>query len=61
MAEEAIGSVKTSIGLLSEFDEKKIEGLRKSESRVDTYEDKIGSYLVKLSTQSNRSTELKPQ
>ena len=52
MAEEAIGSVKTSITLLTDFDEKKIEVLRKSESKVDTYEDKIGSYLVKLSTQN---------
>ncbi len=52
MAEEAIGSVKTSIGLVTEFDEKKIEALRKSEAKVDTYEDKIGSYLVKLSTQN---------
>ena len=50
MAEEAIGGVKTAITLLTEFDEKKIEVLRKSESKVDTYEDKIGSYLVKLST-----------
>lgn len=52
MAEEAIGSVKNSINLLTEYDEKMVEKLRRSESKVDKYEDKIGSYLVKLSTQN---------
>ena len=49
MADEAISSVKTAMTLLSKYDEKTAEKLRKSESRVDMYEDKIGSYLVRLS------------
>ncbi len=48
MAEEAVSSVKKAMTMLTKYDEKTAEKLRKSESRVDMYEDKIGSYLVKL-------------
>ncbi len=53
MAEEAIGSVKSAMAMISEpYDEKKEKEIRESEKRVDKYEDKLGSYLVKLSSHS---------
>jgi len=53
MAEEAITSVKEAMAMISEpYDEAKEKKIRESEKVVDKYEDKIGSYLVKLSSQS---------
>ena len=53
MAEEAIGSVKDAMAMISDgYDEKKASIIRESENIVDAYEDKIGSYLVKLSSLS---------
>ena len=44
--------LRKSIDLLSAYDEKNAEKIRLAEGRVDTYEDALGSYLVKLSAQS---------
>ncbi len=53
MAKEAISSVKAAMAMLSEpYDEAKEKEIRESENVVDKYEDKIGSYLVKLSSHS---------
>ncbi len=53
MAEKAISSVKDAMDMLGEaYDEKKEQAIRESEKLVDKYEDKIGSYLVKLSSVS---------
>ncbi len=53
MAEEAIGSVKAAMAMISSpYDEVKEKEIRESEKIVDKYEDKIGSYLVKLSSHS---------
>ncbi len=53
MAEEAVSSVKDAMALISDgYDEKKVSDIRESEGVVDVYEDKIGSYLVKLSSLS---------
>ncbi|MBR6651306.1 MAG: Na/Pi cotransporter family protein [Clostridia bacterium] len=53
MAEEAIKSVKAAMAMISEpYDEEKEKEIRDSEKVVDKYEDKIGSYLVKLSSHS---------
>ena len=41
-----------SIGLLNTYDGKTAEKIRLAEGRVDTYEDALASYLVKLSSQS---------
>ena len=41
-----------SIQLLNTYDEKAAEKIRLAEDRVDIYEDALGSYLVKLSSQS---------
>lgn len=52
MAEMAVSSIKDSITLLNHFDEKLVQKIHEDESTVDTYEDKLGSYLVKLSNQN---------
>ena len=52
MAELSINSLKDSLAVLdiSKLTEEKAAALRLSESRVDKYEDVLGSYLVKLGT-----------
>ncbi|MBQ2729924.1 MAG: Na/Pi cotransporter family protein [Clostridia bacterium] len=51
MARVAVGSLHESITLLSNYDERTLEKIREDESKVDMYEDKLGSYLVKLTAQ----------
>ncbi len=50
MAEIALESVNDSIALLDSFDEDAAEGVVKAEKKTDKYEDKLGTYLVKLSS-----------
>lgn len=38
-----------AIGLLHDFDSEKFEAVSENETLVDTYEDKLGAYLVKIS------------
>lgn len=52
MAEEACMSLKNAMSLLNNFDSKIAEDIIKSENEIDMYEDKLGTYLVKLSRQS---------
>ncbi len=52
MAELSIGSLKKSITLFDNYDEKLAQEIRNEEDRVDIYEDMLGSYLVKLSSKS---------
>ncbi len=49
MARTAVESIKESVLLLGEYTEKAAMRVREMESEVDVYEDKLGSYLVKLS------------
>ncbi len=49
MSEIAINSFKESLSLFDRFDTKLADKIRADESRVDLYEDVLGSYLVKLS------------
>ena len=42
----------SSIDMLQEFDSKAADEIREAEDKVDIYEDVLGSYLVKLSSQS---------
>ncbi len=64
MAKVAVESLKTSFSLITEYNEKTCEYIREQESEVDRYEDMLGSYLVKLSSQemnladSEESTKL---
>ena len=51
MAELAIAGMQQAISVLSAYDEGAAEEVVQAEDRVDYYEDKLGSYLVKLSGQ----------
>jgi len=52
MAELAVSSIKDAISLLGSYDEKAAQKIHEDETLVDEYEDKLGSYLVKLSNQN---------
>ena len=52
MAELSVSSIKKAFGMISAYDEKKALEIKDEESEVDMYEDKLGSYIVKLSAQS---------
>ncbi len=52
MAEISCRYLRASIDLLDNFDSKLADDIRKGEDTVDIYEDELGSYLVKLSSQS---------
>lgn len=52
MAELSCGSLLRSIKLVSEYNEAEARQLISDEAEVDMYEDKLGTYLVKLSSKS---------
>ena len=51
MAVVACQYIRRSIGLFRNYDSKGADEIREAESKVDVYEDVLGSYLVKLSSQ----------
>ena len=64
MAIQSIEALRHSLLLLDSYDEKTAEGVRADEKQVDVYEDKLGTYLVKLCStdmteqDSNEATKL---
>lgn len=64
MARLSIDSLHLSFKFLDEFNQKDAELIRENEDKVDIYEDKLGSYLVKLSSHdmtekdSNEATKI---
>ena len=50
MAGIACGAFKNALALFDNYDAKEADGIRDLESKADTYEDTLGSYLVKLSS-----------
>lgn len=50
MAEISVSSIYSAFDLFDTFSEKQADRIREEESEVDVYEDKLGSYLVKLSS-----------
>ena len=52
MATVACEYLRHSIALFRGYDSKSADAIRDAESKVDIYEDSLGSYLVKLSSQS---------
>ncbi len=50
MAEISVNAVEKALDLLNAYDEKIAEKIRKDEKKTDKYEDKLGSYLVELSS-----------
>jgi len=53
MAEAAAGAVKLAIGNYFAYDEKVGMTIGELETRVDTYEDRLGTYLIRLSGSKN--------
>lgn len=49
MGEMTKQSILSAIELVSAYDEEKAHKIRKDEEKIDRYEDKLGTYLVKLS------------
>ena len=49
MAQLSFESFRTAIETISDFDEKKAEKVTEQEDLIDDYEDKLGTYLIKLS------------
>lgn len=52
MAKTARDSMLTGIGLITDYDAKTADLLTQREEEIDLYEDKLGTYLVKLSSKS---------
>jgi len=52
MAEKTIKAITLALEVFKEYDEKKAEKVFKYETMVDIYEDRIGSYLLKLSSKN---------
>ncbi len=53
MANLSVDIFKKSMQMLKEYDAKTAEYIRDGENKADQYEDKIGSYLVKVSSNHN--------
>ncbi len=49
MAEISTKALKDSLSLFNDYDQKRADNVRDLENKVDTYEDALGTYLVKLS------------
>jgi len=52
MADVSFSSIKKSLDLLFEYDKKSADSVRDCEAQVDVYEDALGSYLVKISSEN---------
>ena len=52
MMDKSMSGVKEACNILSKFDTKVLESVTEKEAEVDNYEDKLGTYLVKMSGQS---------
>lgn len=50
MAEHTRSAIMTSLGLVGNYDEQKSQFVRDMETLTDKYEDKLGTYLVRLSS-----------
>ncbi len=50
MATLSVDAIKKAVSTLSHFDAKTADAIREIESKVDKYEDRIGSYLIKVSS-----------
>ena len=53
MAEATCSAVQLSIGHYFNYEENNGQAVRELENRIDTYEDRLGAYLIKLSGSQN--------
>ena len=51
MSDVALGSMSKALSLFDNYDSKLADEIREEETQVDIYEDALGSYLVKISSQ----------
>lgn len=61
MAVKAKKNVSRAISLLTEYEDKKFEKVERKEAIIDKYEDKLGTYLVKLTAvelQNNQTNQV---
>ena len=52
MAEKAVGNLMLAMSLRSKFSEKDFRQVNETESVIDRYEDKLGTYLMKITSKS---------
>ncbi|MBR5773360.1 MAG: Na/Pi cotransporter family protein, partial [Clostridia bacterium] len=57
MSSAAFKNIRKSIGLLSEFNPEKYTKIMSREEKIDRFEDRLGSYLVKLHTKQLSRSE----
>lgn len=50
MAEISVGTIHDALSLLTDFNQETYDSVIKGEDKVDKYEDRLGSYLVKVSS-----------
>ena len=58
MAVTSMNAIKQAFELINNYDESKVEKIKDAEHQTDIYEDALGTYLVKLSSQTYRLTIL---
>lgn len=59
MCEKTINAIMLSLDVFKSYDEAKAEKVRTYETMVDAYEDRIGSYLLKLNSRNLSETDSK--
>ena len=57
MAEHSRNALRVAIGLIKEYDQEKADYVRQTETLTDKYEDKLGTYLVRLSSHNLTADE----
>lgn len=59
MAELTLETLKTSLDVVMNYDQKKCTEVIENENSIDLYEDKIGSYILKISSKDLSETDSK--
>ena len=59
MAELTLDTLKTSLDIVMEYDQKKCTEVIENENSIDIFEDKIGSYILKISSKDLSETDSK--
>lgn len=59
MAELTLETLKTSLDIVMEYDQKKCTEVIENENSIDIFEDKIGSYILKISSKDLSETDSK--
>ena len=57
MAERAAGNLLDAMALRTDFSEKGFQAVSETESLIDRYEDKLGTYLMKITSRSLSATQ----